>query len=344
MSERKLATIRRIAEVKAIEGADKIVAYRVDVWFVVDSKDKYQVNDLVVYCEPDSWIPHSIAPFLTKPDQFPKVYKGVEGQKLRTIRLKGQLSQGLLLPINVLAIQTNSGSYLGQWDGFEGHDVTERLGIQKWEADIPAQLQGQMKGSFPSFIRKTDQERIQNMHNLQQYQDTLFEVTEKLEGSSISIFFNNGEFGVCSRNVELKDDGANTFWRVTKQYGLEEKLRSLGRNIAIQGELIGPNIQGNIYKLQAPDFYVFDMFDIDKQEYLSASERIELSVGTLSLKHTPVIGHLKGLDSTQAYLDLSEGKSVLNPNQEREGLVFKALDGSFSFKVISNRYLLKQKD
>jgi RNA ligase (TIGR02306 family) len=343
MSERKLATIRRISEVKAIEGADKIVAYRVDGWFVVDSKDKYQVNDLVVYCEPDSWIPHSIAPFLTKPDQFPKVYKGVEGQKLRTIRLKGQLSQGLLLPINVLAIQTNSGSYLGQWDGFEGHDVTERLGIQKWEADIPAQLQGQMKGSFPSFIRKTDQERVQNMHNLQQYQDTLFEVTEKLEGSSMTVYFNNGEFGVCSRNVELKDDGANTFWRVAKQYMLEDKLRSFGYNIAIQGELIGPNIQGNIYKLQAPDFYVFDMFDIDKQEYLSAYDRLAL-VHSLQLKHTPVIGHLKGLDSTQSYLDFAEGKSVLNPNQEREGLVFKTIYGSFSFKAISNRYLLKQKD
>jgi hypothetical protein len=164
-----------------------------------------------------------------------------------------------------------------------------------------------------------------------------------VHNSSMTVYFNNGEFGVCSRNVELKDDGANTFWRVTKQYGLEEKLRSLGRNIAIQGELIGPNIQGNIYKLQAPDFYVFDMFDIDKQEYLSASERLDLVQG-LQLKHTPLIGSIKGLESTQAYLDSAEGKSVLNPNQEREGLVFKALDGSFSFKAISNRYLLKHKD
>ena len=340
MSERKLATIRRIAEVKAIEGADKIVAYRVDGWFVVDSKDKYQVGDLVVYCEPDSWIPHSIAPFLTKPDQFPKVYKAVEGQKLRTIRLKGQLSQGLLLPLSVVfELPANTEVDV------QGTDVSEALGIQKWEADIPAQLQGQMKGSFPSFIRKTDQERVQNIRNLQQYQDTLFEVTEKLEGSSISIFFNNGEFGVCSRNVELKDDGANTFWQVAKQYGLEEKLRSLGRNIAIQGELIGPNIQGNIYKLQAPDFYVFDMFDIDKQEYLSASERLDLAQG-LQLKHTPVIApRLKGFESIDEYLAFAEGQTcLLTSNHEREGLVFKALDGSFSFKVISTRYLLKQKD
>lgn len=342
MSERKMATIRRIAEVKAIEGADKIVAYRVDGWFVVDSKDKYQVGDLVVYCEPDSWIPHSIAPFLTKPDQFPKVYKGVEGQKLRSMRLRGQISQGLLLPLSILAVTTASGEkYMGQWEGFEGYDVSERLGIAKWEAEVPAQLQGQMKGSFPSFIRKTDQERVQNIRNVGQYQDTLFEVTEKLEGSSMTVYFRDGEFGVCSRNVELKDDGANTFWQVAKQYDLETKLRSYGKNIAIQGELIGPSIQGNIYKLQAPDFYVFDIFDIDKQQYVSQIERC-LIVGEMQLKHAPhYTTEMRGLKSVDEYLSFAEGKSVLNPNQEREGLVFKSLDGSFSFKVISNKYLLK---
>ena len=339
MSERKMATIRRIAEVKAIEGADRIVAYRVDGWYIVDSKDKYQVGDLVVYCEPDSWVPHSIAPFLTKPDQFPKVYKGVEGQKLRTIRLRGQISQGLLLSIPSLI------ESVGCWIALdEGVDVSEWVGVQKWEADIPAQLQGQMKGSFPSFVRKTDQERVQNIRNVGQYQDTLFEVTEKLEGSSMTVYFRDGEFGVCSRNVELKDDGANTFWQVAKQYDLEAKLRSYGKNIAIQGELIGPNIQGNIYKLQVPDFCVFDIFDIDKQEYLPQIDRC-LIVGEMQLKHAPhYTTEMRGLKSVDEYLAFAEGKSVLNPSQEREGLVFKSLDGSFSFKAISNQYLVKQKD
>lgn len=336
MSERKMATIRRIAEVKAIEGADRIVAYRVDGWYVVDSKDKYQVGDLVVYCEPDSWVPHSTAPFLTKPDQFPKVYKGVEGQKLRSVRLKGQISQGLLLSIPSLI------ESVGCWSAFEeGSDVSEWIGVQKWEADIPAQLQGQMKGSFPSFIRKTDQERVQNIRGLEQYQDTLFEVTEKLEGSSMTVYFRDGEFGVCSRNVELKDDGTNTFWQVAKQYDLENKLRSYGKNIAIQGELIGPNIQGNIYKLQAPDFRVFDIFDIDKQMYMPQTDRCCI-VGEMQLKHAPhYTTEMRGLKSVDEYLAFAEGKSVLNPSQEREGLVFKSLDGGFSFKVISNKYLLK---
>lgn len=341
MSERKMATIRRIAEVKAIEGADRIVAYRVDGWFVVDSKDKYKQGDLVVYCEPDSWVPHSIAPFLTKPDQFPKVYKGVEGQKLRSVRLKGQISQGLLLPTTIYG---EAGLVVGALFR-EGDDVSEFLGIQKWEADIPAQLQGQMKGSFPSFIRKTDQERVQNIRNVGQYQDTLFEVTEKLEGSSMTVYFRDGEFGVCSRNIELKDDGANTFWQVAKQYDLEAKLRSYGKNIAIQGELIGPNIQGNIYKLQAPDFYVFDIFDIDLQEYMDASDRLDICY-LFGLKHAPVIApNFRGFDSVDKYLAFAEGVTqLLTSNHEREGLVFKSLDGSFSFKAISNRYLIKQKD
>ncbi len=352
MSERKMATIRRIAEVKAIEGADRIVAYRVDGWYVVDSKDKYQIGDLVVYCEPDSWVPHSIAPFLTKPDQFPKVYKSVEGQKLRTIKLKGQLSQGLLLPLSQSDHDKNQALIdrfvveHGGNDGCprvsEGDDVSEILGIQKWEADIPAQLQGQMKGSFPSFIRKTDQERVQNIRDLGQYKDTMFEVTEKLEGSSQSVFFYNGDFGVCSRNVELKDDGVNTFWQVAKQYNLEYKLRGFGKNIAIQGELIGPNIQGNIYKLQAPDFYVFDIFDIDKQQYFVSRDR-RILCQLLGLKHAPLIDKIYGFATNNEYLLFAEGKSVLNPSQEREGLVFKALGGGFSFKAVSNHYLVKQK-
>jgi RNA ligase (TIGR02306 family) len=345
MHERKMATVRRIAEVKTIDGADRIVAYRVDGWYVVDSKDKYQVGDLVVYCEPDSWIPHSIAPFLTKPDQFPKVYKSVEGQKLRTIRLKGQISQGLLLPVaeffgeTVILTASSTDTYK------EGDDVSEALGIQKWEAEIPAQLQGQMKGSFPSFIRKTDQERVQNVRDLQQYRDVLFEVTEKLEGSSMTVYFRDGESGVCSRNVELKDDGSNTFWQVAKHYDLENKLRSLGCNIALQGELIGPNIQGNIYKLQAPDFYVFDVFDIDIQVYYSSVDRLAIC-NLLGLKHAPVIAPtLQGLESANDYLIFAEGQTcLLTSNHEREGLVFKSVDGSFSFKAISNRYLLKQKD
>jgi len=99
---RKMATIRRIEEVKAIPNADKIVAYRVGGWWVVDSIGKYVVGDLVVYAEPDSFIPSIIAPFLTKPGHYAKTFEGVEGERLRTVSLRKQISQGLLLPLKKL--------------------------------------------------------------------------------------------------------------------------------------------------------------------------------------------------------------------------------------------------
>ena len=97
--ERQLATIRRIAEIKPIEGADVICSYRVDGWWVVGKKDEFKVNDLVVYFEIDSWIPHEIAPFLSKGKE-PREYNGIKGERLKTIKLKGSLSQGLILPLN----------------------------------------------------------------------------------------------------------------------------------------------------------------------------------------------------------------------------------------------------
>lgn len=145
---RKLATIRKIAEIKSIPDADRIVAYRVDGWWVVDSVGKYQIGDLVCYLEVDSWVPHTLAPFLSKGNE-PREFENVKGERLRTIRLKGQLSQGLLLPLTPA-----DKEYFG-----EGEDVTEDFGILKWEAPIPAELSGDVKGSFPGMIPKTDQER-----------------------------------------------------------------------------------------------------------------------------------------------------------------------------------------
>lgn len=153
---RQLATIRRIAEVNLIEGADKIVAYRVDGWWVVDQKDRYQIGDLVVYLEVDSWVPFEVAPFLTKGKE-PREFEGVKGERLKTIRLKGQLSQGLLLPLTH-AFNDGDGCVLLKDEVVqEGDDVTELLGVIKWEKPMSAQLAGMARGNFPSFIPKTDQ-------------------------------------------------------------------------------------------------------------------------------------------------------------------------------------------
>jgi RNA ligase (TIGR02306 family) len=221
---RKLAYIARIEDIIPIEGADRIVQYRVGGWRVIDQKGKYAVGDLVTYCECDSWMPNTLAPFLTKADKYPKEYKGIQGERLKTIRLKNALSQGLLLHIDtafyavVSSIQEEVGSaVLVDYYPKEGDDVTEALGIIKWEP-APEQVPVNAKGSFPSFIPKTDAERVQNfMRSIENFLEknpgVTFTVTEKLEGSSHTMFTKDGEFGICSRNLLL---------RTTKQVYLDE--------------------------------------------------------------------------------------------------------------------------
>lgn len=332
---RKLASIRRIDSIDQIEGADAIEVATVGGWKVVVKRGEHQVCDLVVFCEIDSWIPTELAPFLSKGKE-PREFNGVKGERLRTIRLRGQLSQGMLLPLSVLPDHAQSQ--------FEGDDVTEVLGIQKWEPPIPVQLAGQMKGNFPSLIPKTDQERCQSLVNkIANAQGLQFEVTEKLEGSSFTAYVIDGEFGVCSRNIDLKQDENNSFWKVAIENDLEYKLKTLACDIAIQGELVGPGIQGNIYNLTKLDLFVFDIYSVTKGKYLNSEDRRHLCE-LLELKHVPVLYESFVLShSVDQLLEMSEGKSALNPKQEREGLVFKQIDGEMTFKAISNQYLLKQK-
>ena len=196
---RKLASIRRIDSLTPIDGADKIELATVGGWKVVCQKGLYNEGDLAVYFEIDSWIPHTIAPFLSK-GQYPRVFEGVEGERLKTIKLRGQLSQGLLMPLDEAC--KNIESQL-----FEGLDVTVPLGVLKWEKAVPAQLAGVCKGNFPSLIPKTDQERAQNLVKeivAASEAGIQFEITEKLEGSSMTVYRIKGEFGVCSRNLDLK--------------------------------------------------------------------------------------------------------------------------------------------
>lgn len=335
---RKIVTIRKIEEVKAIPNADKIVAYRVGGWWVVDSIDKYVVGDLVVYAEPDSWIPYEVAPFLSK-GNFPHVYNQVKGERLRTVKLRGQLSQGLLLPLSMLTIVES--------ELFEGLDVSELLGIVKYEAPIPAALQGEIKGMFPSRIPKTDQERIQNLSiELEEWkaEKLTWEITEKLDGSSMTVYIIDGEVGVCSRNLDLKPNKDNSLWATAYKNEIDVKLIQSCCNLAIQGELIGNGIQGNMYKMRDQEFYVYDIYDIDKGRYFTPTERVAYCK-VWDIKHVPVFKSEVMLTTETAadLLQMAEGKSVMGTinSPEREGLVYKCNEKQVSFKAISNRFLLK---
>lgn len=331
--ERKMATVEIVAEIRPIPEADKICSYRIKGWWVTDQVGKYQVGDKVVYAEPDSWIPTEIAPFLSKGKE-PREFNGVKGEKLRTIRLKKVLSQGLLLPMSCL---TNYGADLE-----EGADVTAALGIQKWEAPINAQLAGLARGSLPAGIIKTDQERIQNIgSNLKYYVGKTFEVTEKLHGSSCTMYLDStGDFHVCSRNLDLKYDENNAFWKAAIKYDVEAKMKKAEMlGIAIQGELIGQGINGNQYGVDL-EFHVFDMFNVPAQEYAPSYNRQQIAEA-LGLLHVPVVGTpvLNKHDTVEKLLSNAEGVSQLNFSN-REGLVYKCIeDPSISWKCVSNSWL-----
>jgi RNA ligase (TIGR02306 family) len=352
MSDRKLATIRKIAEVKSIEGADKICAYRVDGWWVVDSVGKYQVDDLVVYAEPDSWVPTELAPFLSKGKE-PREYEGVKGERLRTVKLRGQISQGLLLPVTQFdetrcmlpQVQVELGDFTtGSKMVYIGDDVTDVLGIIKWERPMNAQLAGMARGNFPALVPKTDQERIQNLtRSFEQYQQDIWSITEKLDGSSCTFYLDDEDvFHVCSRNLDLKEDEANSFWKVARKFNIEDIMRrNFMKGMAIQGEMIGEGIQGNQYKVQL-DFYVYDMYNVHTGQYILPMQ-LKAACEKLGLKHVPILSEIAEISSAtiQSLLQYAEGKSLLN-GSNREGVVFKSNTvHDRSFKAISNSWLLK---
>lgn len=331
--ERKLASIRRIENVLPIEGADMIEVSVVGGWKVVTRKGEYKPGDLAIYCEVDSFLPIKDEFEFLRKSSYKKMGEQ-EGFRLKTIRLRGQLSQGLLLPASQEVLSLYK----------EGEDVTGLLGIVKYEPPIPAELAGKVKGMFPSFLRKTDEERIQNLtENYSKWKEKEFYVTEKLDGSSATFYVKDGEFGVCSRNLELLETEGNTFWKVARELDLENKLRETGRNISIQGELVGEGIQGNPYKIKGQTVYFFNAFDIDIQQYYSQKE-MENLIQSLNLKTVPILDRNYTLPETvEDLLQYADSKSELNKDFGREGVVVRSLDRSISFKVISNNFLLKEK-
>lgn len=350
MTERALATVRKIDAINPIDGADMIEVATVGGWKVVVKKGEFEVGQLAVYLEIDSWVPNDLAPFLSK-GQEPREYNGVRGERLRTVKLRKQISQGLILPVH----KDFTGTYLMIFDEDHGEysvtvkeddDVTEVLNIQKWEAPVSAGMQGKMRGNFPSFIPKTDQERIQNLKKeLPGYENLTWEITEKLDGSSMTVYLREDYFGVCSRNIDLIEVEGNSFWDAARENKFEEKIRQLGRNLALQGELVGEGIQDNKYGLKGRHFYLFDVYDIDNGVYFNGADR-EMLAKALLINHTPLVGYRDLVDETMlSIIDMAEGTSKLNKQVLREGLVFKCLeDPSLSFKAISNQWLLKYKE
>ena len=342
--ERKLASIQVIDNLEPIENADSLDKATVLGWSLVVKKGEFQVGDKCVYCEIDSLMP----------DEPEFEFLKARGFRIRTIKLRGQLSQGIAFPMSILEGRKypNDTRENPAYELNVGDEVSGLLGVTKYEPPIPAQLAGIVRGSFPGFIKKTDEIRIQSEPKvLERHAGKVFYTTEKLDGSSMTVFYMDGEFDVCSRNLNLKEDENNSFWKMARKLNLENKLKDrytrTGGNLCIQGELIGNGIQGNRYNLEGHDFYVFNVYSINTGSFVDYYGA-RIIAEELGLKMVPHISEFVLEHSVDDLIEMVKGKSVLNPKQDREGLVFRPIFedtdpdlGRLSFKCINNDYLLK---
>ena len=351
---RILASIETISELNPISGADKIEVARIKGWNVVVKKGQFEVGDKVVYCEVDSVLPERPEFEFLKDKHY----------RIRTVKLRGQVSQGICFPLDVL----NNGNWNLNYSmdsvpfGFDelenGFDVTNVLGITKYEKPIPVSLRGRIRCPISRLaVPKTDETRVQNIPDvLERHKGKTFHVTEKLDGTSMSCYI-DPETGlhVCSRNVDLAPDvehkwNGDLYWKYAIDHNIEEILKQLGSTIAIQGELFGNGIQGNPYKL--PDIYyrVFNFWDMTNHQYIDVATMWD-TVDSFGLGKdflVPYLGQITLDHSVDDLLEMATGKSVLSDTL-REGLVFRpeieSTDhkiGRLSFKAISTKYLLER--
>ena len=337
---RKLASIQKIERIDPIENADAIEAATVLGWHVVVKKGEFQPGQMAVYAEIDSILPEKPEyEFLRKCCYIDK--NGFKGFRIRTAKLRGQVSQGILFPTDVL--QRGMTVCLGQ-------DVTAEMGIVKYDPPIPATLSGLIKGQFPAILPKTDETRIQAIPGiLERHRGIECYATEKLDGSSMTAYLYGEEFGICSRNLELKFSENNALWQLATRYDLKGALEALGGNLAFQGEIIGPGIQGNKYKLKETQFRIFNVYDFSTNayvDYIKVNEFVK-DLGYDIPLMVPEVSIFTLDHTVDGLVEMSKGKSRLAEIQ-REGIVIRPMKettdpdlGRFSFKVINPDFLLK---
>ena len=342
---RKLVTIEKILDIQPILDADVIEKAKVRGWWVVVKKGEFKIGDTCIYHEIDSFLPvNPTYDFLTKGNSPRKMLidgKEITGIKLKTVKLRGQVSQGLILPVpeNLVDLPLDT-------------DVSEILGIIKYELPIPPELTEIIRGGFPGFLRKTDEERIQNcLEILENFKGEKFYVSSKLDGTSTTFYKKDSVLNVCSRNLELvlSEENKNTYWNLAFEMNIFDKLPN---GFAIQGELVGEGIQKNPLKIKGHKFFIFNVFDINEQKFLDFQDFREF-VLSRGWNTVPIINDNFILNHTlEEILLLAQNKSPLNPQVDQEGIVVRPLkemtiemagqtSSRFSFKVISNKYLLK---
>lgn len=367
--ERSLAHVEVITDLSPIKGADKIEVATILGWKCVVKKGEFKVGDKVIYIEVDSILPD-------KPE-----FEFLRDRKFRikTIKLKGQISMGLVLPISVLSIDSGKfgvGGDVTAWLGVTKYlSPSEKEEIRKIEVESSRLkkfmmryswfkkifLSRKQKEGFPYWISKTDEERIQNIPNiLEVYKDTIVYVTEKIDYQSVTFTGKmlpkfNGILGklipvkkykfiVCSRNLQ-NNNKSSLYWKVAQKYNIEQILKE-NPSLTIQGEQGDSSVQGNKYELNSPRMWVFNIINHDTGYHFDRDEMIKFcskySLELVPLLHTRKLGECG--TTVEELVNFSKDKSLVNPKIDREGIVIRCIkDGKkiLSFKTINPDFLLK---
>jgi hypothetical protein len=364
---RKLATIRKVTNIRPIEGKDLIEQVNVDGWNVIVKKDEFKDGDLCVYIEIDSKLPaRPEFEFLAKKDYT-----------IKTMKMAGVRSEGIVFPLSILPKKVKA---------IEGTDVTKVLGVEQYNKEAEVELSFLDKiidaidtkmrkfawyrkltikskrsvkksSSFPNWIKKTDEERIQNKPNVLSL-GHLWLATEKLDGSSATYGYRNvggvEEYVICSRNKLITDE--TEVWSIiNKKYNLEATIKHLFKklkakeSLVIQGEIIGPKIQGNKYKLDEHQFFIFNLV-VDGVKMAYHQLAVWQEDGGLTVEHIPIVPmygmiRLSGDKNVDDILNYATFKSKVNQETLAEGLVFRTFDEHGvvvdSFKAVSPKFLMK---
>jgi RNA ligase (TIGR02306 family) len=288
-------------------------------WVSPVRKEDFKIGDKCNVYLPDSIVPP------TEDFEFMRKYHF----RVRPMRFRGCPSECLIMPYEYGAIV--------------GDDVTSEAGVTKYEKTIPACMAGTVLGKFPAFIPKTDEQNFQAVPHILEYMTgRRYYATEKVDGTSCTVYYKNGHFGVCSRNLELVEDDNNVYWKVAKRYNLQEKLPRMGE-YAIQMEIVGPGIQGNPMGLRGCEARVFDVINLTENRYFNW---LDLDKFCIDLEITPVSLICYGMpfmmnhDQLQAFVE----SKVYENGTPVEGVVFRTIEPEWllnnraSFKVLNLLY------
>lgn len=337
--ERQLVTVETIRDISPIEGADAIEKATVRGWNVVVKRGEFSPGDRVLYFEIDSMLPLADERFAFLAPRGSRELPDGSGpaHRLKTARLRGVYSQGLVLPIEQFADEVNSD------------DLAGALGVVKFEPPLPTGMK--VAGAFPThLVRKTDSERVQNLV------DSWGEIvaagpwtpTEKIDGTSLTVLRDETGIRVCSRNWEIAEpelrSEADIYWLAVQMSGLSNMIRP---GEVVQAEIAGPGIQGNPLGLNHMQVFVFHHGNFMSGEPVTLVNALTFNE---VFRPAPVLDLEFPTTPEEAVEQVDGLKSVITPGRLAEGVVWhapagvSALGGRSTFKAINNKFLAKAKD